>query len=266
MGHIRLGVLPATRRWQDVVALLDESKFRIADIANAIVRASDRSLARAVDDPAFVEALWLLLKIPIAAKQADFRAELAALGILVPPDPMLVDILGAFVDVIDRARYRAALAVTDFSLIARNAAMAALESLTLDRSPSLWKPSAIDERTTIASFAATEQFGELAQRFFTNLVEGHLQYFLDREIPRHIGNGGMIRSVGDTTYFESAVHRHCREATVIMRAFARDWLGKHRFHLGKDLTRLDAVRFAAVAFTKVRKELSSRSGIQNAAV
>lgn len=248
------------------MALLDERDFRIPDIANAIVRASDKSLAHAVDDPAFVEALWLLLKIPIAAQGADFRAELAALGILVPANPMLVDILGAFVDVIDRARRQAGLAVTDFSLIARNAAMAALDSLTLDKSPALWNPSAIDDRITIASFASTDQFGELAQRFFTNLVQGHLQYFLDREIPRHIGNGGMIRSVGDTTYFEGAVHRHCRETTIIMRAFARDWMGKNRFHLGKNLTRHDAVRFAAVAFTKVRKELSIRSGAQNAAV
>lgn len=60
--------------------------------------------------------------------------------------------------------------------------------------------------------------------FFTNVLEGHLQYFLDREIPRHIGNGGSIRSVADTSYFESALRRHCRETTIIMRAFAKDWL------------------------------------------
>lgn len=50
--------------------------------------------------------------------------------------------------------------------------------------------------------------------------------------------------------------------SVIMRAFAKDWLGKNRFHLDKDLSRRDAAGFAAHAFTKIRAELSRRSGQQ----
>jgi hypothetical protein len=45
-----------------------------------------------------------------------------------------------------------------------------------------------------------------------------------------------------------------------MRAFARDWLGKHRFHLEKNLTREDAAGLAAYALTKIRAELNRRSG------
>jgi hypothetical protein len=45
-----------------------------------------------------------------------------------------------------------------------------------------------------------------------------------------------------------------------MRTFAKDWLGKNAYHLGKDLSRQDAVGFAYVAFEKVRKELAFRSG------
>src|SRR5690606_18254496 len=112
------------------------------------------------------------------------------------------------------------------------------------------------------TFASTEHFGELAQRFFTNLLDGHLHYFLEREIPRHIGPGNFLQSVADTRYFDGSVKRHCAETTVIMRAFARDWLGKNRFHLDKDLSRRDAAGFAAHAFTKIRTELSRRSGRQ----
>jgi hypothetical protein len=261
MGHIRLGSPPATRKWREVVALLDERDFRIADIAKAVERASDRSLAQAVNDPAFVEALWLLLKIPLAAKEMDFGSALAAIGLRVPSEPTMTDILAAFSEATDRARRRGGRDVTDFSIMARNAAMAALAELTGDHGPSLWRASAEDQRTTLATFASTERFGELAQRFFTNTLEGHLHYFLDREIPRHIGNGSSIRSVADTTYFESALRRHCRETTVIMRAFAKDWLGKNRYHLGKDLTRHDAAGFATFAFSKVRRELSNRNGL-----
>ena len=86
MGHIRLGRMPTTRKWRQVVALLGEFEPSIADIAEAVEGASDRSLADAVKDPGFVEALWLMLKIPAAARSASFEEELAKLGITVPPD------------------------------------------------------------------------------------------------------------------------------------------------------------------------------------
>ena len=260
MGHIRLGSPPATRKWREVVALLGASELRVGDIAEAVERASDRSLATAVDDPAFIEALWLLTKIPLAAKEDDFAVALRKLGIRVPDEPRMADILAGFAHAIDRVRTSGGRAVSDFSILARNAAIAALNSLTKDRSPSLWQANAKDERITLASFASTDRFGELAQRFFTSLLEGHLQYFLEREVPRHIGRSSFARSIADTRQFESVVHRHCEETTVIMSAYAREWLGKNRFHLGIDLKREDTTAFAAFAFTKVRNELANRSG------
>ena len=67
MGHVRLGKMPATLKWKEVVALLGDQPS-IPDLAEAVERASDVSLAEAVKDPGFVEALWLLLQIPKAAK------------------------------------------------------------------------------------------------------------------------------------------------------------------------------------------------------
>jgi hypothetical protein len=262
MGHVLLGALPATKKWRQVVALLDTDELRVDEIARTVGRACDRSLAQAVNDPAFVEALWMLLEIPLAAKELDFRAALADVGISVPIEPTLADILAGFVDAVERARSRSGRAVTDFSLIARNAALQALESVTIDRSPSLWNATTEDQRTTIATFASTERFGELAQRFFTNLLQGHLRYFLDREVPLHVGRSSSFRSIADTSHFEQVIRQHCVETTVIMRAFAKEWLGKNRFHLGRrDLTRQDAAGFAAYAFTKVRNELLKRSGL-----
>ena len=261
MGHVGLGKPPATRKWQEVVALLDESDPRVADIARAVERSSDRSLSQAVNDPAFVEALWLLLKIPLAAKEPDFGAAMRDIGLRVPSEPTITDVLAAFAEAIERARRLGGRAVTDFSIMARNAAITALAELASERAPSLWRPSSEDQRTTLATLASTERFGELAQRFFTNILQGHLQYFLDREIPRHIGNGSYFRSVADTSYFEGVLRRHCRETTVIMRAYAKGWLGKNRYHLDKDLSRKEVAGFAAYAFTKVRRELSNRSGV-----
>jgi hypothetical protein len=261
MGHLRLPPPPTTKKWQQVIALLEEDQLRIAEIAQTVERAADRSLSQAVNDPAFVEALWLLLTMPIAMRDKDPASALSELGLHVTAEPTLTQIMAAFSDAIDCARQRSNRGVTDFSLLARNAAMSALLEMTADFEPHLWQATPEDQRTTIATFVSTERFGELAQRFFTNILERHLHYFLDREIPRQIGHGGSFKSVGDTDAFEAAVHKHCREATLIMRAFARDWLGANRYHRNKDLTRKDAAGFAAHAFTKVRRELNRRSAV-----
>ncbi len=260
MGHVRLGTPPATRKWREVVELLGARELVVADIAAAVARSADRSLATAVQDPGFVESFWLLLKLPEALAVEDRDAALQALGIHVPADAGVADLTAGFEAAFERLRQRSVVGFSDFAFIARDAAIAALAGLARDRGPSLWAPGAEDERATIASFASTKRFGELAQTFFTNVLRGHIRYFLDREIPRQLGTGPALSSVADAEYFDEAVRRHCRETTIIMRAFVKDWLGKNRFHLDKDVTREDAAALASHAFTKIRLELDRRGG------
>jgi hypothetical protein len=169
----------------------------------------------------------------------------------VPPEPTLADLLAGFDRALERARLRSYRAITDFSVLARNAAVSALQGAVHDRLPDLWSATAEDERTTLATLVTTECFGDLAQRFFMHLLKRHIHYFLDREIPRHIGPGSFVQSIADTAYFDQAVQRHCQETTFIMRAFARDWLGKNQFHLDKNITRENVAAFASYAFTKI---------------
>lgn len=260
MGHVRLGKPPATRKWHQVVELLGAHQLAVADIAAAVERSADRSLSTAVKDPGFVESFWLLLKLPQAVAATDPQAALQSLGIRVPTDHGIADLTAGFEAAFEQFRRRNAVGFTDFAFIARDAAISALASLAHERGPGLWTSTAEDDRATVASFASTTRFGELAQTFFTNVLRGHIRYFLDREVPRHIGVGHALASVADAEYFDEAIRRHCRETTIIMRAFARDWLGKNHFHLGKEITREEAAALAAYAFTKIRTELNNRSG------
>jgi len=240
--------------------MLGANTLVVGDITCAVERAADRSLSTAVRDPGFVEAFWLLLKLPQALAADDHSAAVQALGIHVPADAGLADLTAGFEAAFEHFRKRSVTGFSDFAFIARDAAIAALAGLVRDSGPSLWKSGAEDERATIASFASTTRFGELAQTFFTNVLRGHIRYFLDREIPRQLGAGHALSSVADAEYFDEAVRLHCRETTIIVRAFAKDWLGKYRFHLDKDLTRKDAAALASHAFTKIRLELDRRGG------
>lgn len=260
MGHVRLGKLPATKKWREVVELLGARQLVVADIAAAVERSADRSLSTAIQDPGFVESFWLLLMLPQAVAADDPQTALRPLGIEVPTDAGIADLTAGFEAAFERFRQRSVVGFTDFAFIARDAAIAVLAGLTHDGGPSLWPSRPADDRATIAAFASTTRFGELAQAFFTNVLRGHIRYFLDREVPRQIGVGHALASVAHAEYFDEAVRRHCRETTIIMRAFARDWLGKNRFYLGKELTREDAAALASYALTKIRAELNRRSG------
>jgi hypothetical protein len=258
MGHVRLGRLPATRKWRQVVELLGADELPIAEIAAAVELSADRSLSTAAQDPGFVEAFWHLLRLPQAIASPDWHTALQSIGISVPADAGIADLTAGFETAFEVMRQRSLVGFSDFAFIARDAAISTLALLAHDRGPTLWASTPEDERATIAGFASTTRFGELAQTFFTNVLRGHIRYFLDREVPRHIGPGHALASVADAEYFDEAVRRHCRETTIIMRAFARDWLGNNRFYLDKEITRDLAAAFAAHALTKVRAELDRR--------
>lgn len=67
MGHVWLGRLPATRKWQQVVSLLSEGAT-LERIAGASAEAAENSLGHARRDPALLHSFWLLTQIPLAAR------------------------------------------------------------------------------------------------------------------------------------------------------------------------------------------------------
>ena len=71
MGHIRLGVLPRSKKWRQVVEEL-KSGADVAEIAGASAEAAESALSSAAKDPTLVDVLWLLTQIPLAARGPDY--------------------------------------------------------------------------------------------------------------------------------------------------------------------------------------------------
>src|SRR5262245_13373734 len=105
MGHIRLGRLPQTRKWQQVVGLVGAGA-RIADVAGATLNASKRGLEKAASDPALVHSFWLLTQLPLCARKSDFVAQLARVGVSVAQEPTLMELVGSVSDAVDDHVYR----------------------------------------------------------------------------------------------------------------------------------------------------------------
>lgn len=58
MGHIRLGTLPRTRRWIQVLDLIGEGAGT-PEVVVATMEASKQGLISAAKDPGLVYAFWL---------------------------------------------------------------------------------------------------------------------------------------------------------------------------------------------------------------
>lgn len=264
MGHIRLGRLPATRKWQEVVRFLVSDDFSVAKLADRVVAACDESFSSATKDPAFRKALHLLCSIPIAARQNDLSTSLANIGIQIPENPSRTDIISGFEKAVEKAQRSASKGVTDLSEIAKQAGVAALNTILLRDPPppqlAFWDKPKDNTHRQLEAMATPEGFGDLAQTFFAAFAKNNIRYFVDRELPKHIGASSIAKSIADLTLFDENLDRHCREASFIMRTFARDWNAKKVYVQKSSPTEKDIRGFAHIVSEKMKKEFMIRNG------
>ena len=76
MGHVRLGTLPRSRAWKEVVGLITAGAD-VSQIANATIRAADKAFSFVLNDEGYTEAVWLMTQLAIAAKKDNFSEHLA---------------------------------------------------------------------------------------------------------------------------------------------------------------------------------------------
>lgn len=259
MGHVRLGKLPASRKWKDVVAHLAATDVDVAGVASAVFKATEGALRRASSDAAFVEVCWLLIKIPQAAKSADAVAALTEIGIAAPSDPSLLDVIIGFDAAVEKVMRRADEHITDLGEMARQAGISALYEVTQERLPLLWQANNVDEMTTLGTLASPDNFGELSQRFFTNLTERNILYYLDREWPKHLSSDKLAHSIGEMSLLERSVRRHCEETTLIIRTYSRGWLAKNVYVKNRKVFRSRTRDFASYALKKINSEMAERA-------
>jgi hypothetical protein len=151
MGHQRLGTLPRSKEWRQVIALIADGED-VGAIAAATARAAERSMIVASDDPIVRHAFWLLSQIPLAARQPDFPSSLRRLGINVGGEPTLIEITTGMMLAIDRmaakARHR-----SDLGEMTQLCAAESLSAVAGRELPDLFGATHTVIRSTLAALA-----------------------------------------------------------------------------------------------------------------
>lgn len=252
MGHIRLGNLPRTRKWQQVVALI-EGGAGTAQIANATITAAEKGLKLAAEDKGLVETIWLLTQLPLAARSDNFAQALQSTGLDVSDSPSLMEVIGAFSDAIDKKLANNG-GRTDLGEMAQMAASETMAEIIGSRTQSLFGTTPDDVKNAFFKLATNKQFSTFARDFFSRLTNKCLDYFVSRAVAHHVGEGRRFRTLAQQGEFTKALGTHSREASRIVEDFSGGWFSKTNWEK-KGISRQDAAGFAHVAMKKIVAEL-----------
>jgi hypothetical protein len=255
VGHIRLGRLPKTLRWRQVLELLGKAELDTPAIARATTFAAERRLQELARDPTLTHAFWLLTRLTAAARQPDFAGELAELGLGWAVDEPVLTFISRVSDAI-RSEATAHPASGHFSELASLALRRTLTETAGQYGPSLFGSSVDDLQVALRGFSSGQSFGRAARFFFGDFFARTLRSFVERELPNQTGPGQRPRSVEDNQAFAESLDRYARESALIMESFAAGWYGKHNWESRGRISPLEAQGFVAVALRKLRMELT----------
>lgn len=255
MGHIHLGVLPKSKKWRNVVELL-EGGAATQSVISASARAAEADLLGAARDPVFVEAVRLLLSIPLAARSTDFAGALRQIGIGVDGEVSLFAIVSATMARLDTVGYQAGQRSDLGELAARSLARTLGDCIGGDL-PGLFDITTADVQATTRKLSYSRGISYLTRSFFGDLVGTTLSYWLDRVLAQHVGKDRRFETVTARGDFDVALRQYSQEATRIIQEFSGGWYGK-TLHEKGGFDGHDATVFGAVALKKINAELQTR--------
>ena len=255
MGHIRLGRLPRSQNWQQLIDLLGAPAPEVPTVAVATARGANQQLRRLRNDPSLGYCFWLLARLGSAARRPDFTESLAPLGLQADPTD---SVPGFIAQVGERAR-------TELERYPGSGPFGELASLALRRAltetvgtegRSLFGSTLEDLERAFRRHAGPTAFGELSQRFFGDFLARTLRFYVDKELLLHVGPDQGIRNLAESDAFLTDLDRYARQSARIVEDFAADWYRKHDWQAEGAISHDEAQAFVAHALTKLRGELT----------
>ena len=254
MGHNRLGRLPDTRPWRRVVEHI-AGGASAAVVAAATTRAAVTGLERGRFDRGVARVVFLLARTALAARRANFAAELARLDIVVPAEQTLFDLTAGFTTALQTWHTAHPGVRTDLGEMAALAGAESIAACVGERAAGLF-PTGAEVHGAVRDLSTANGFGAFGHDYYARFVRRFLLYHLGRELSQHVGGCGRFADHAAHTAFVADLETHCRETAVIVREFVGEWYSKAKFERG--ITERQAAGFSAYCLRKLRDELAQR--------
>jgi hypothetical protein len=246
MGHLRLGRLPKTRRWIEVVQLLDTNPEDTTGIAASVVDAADRRLRELSSDPSLGYCFWLLTRIAWASRKPDFRQTLSGLGIEADTQESVLSFISRLAEHV-HTEIDPNTTSGHFADLSSLALRRALSETVAQHTGSLLGANVDSLQQAFRVYSTQDQFGRLSHKFFGDFFARTILSLVDRELSHHVGQDKSFRSSEESAAFIEALDLHARESARIMETFAAGWYSKHNWEAKGEVSMAEAQGFVAIA-------------------
>ena len=227
MGHERVGALPRSKRWLDVVQGIAEASSVDGDVqglANATLRNVRKRLQEVPADTGFVASFEFLLGLALSAGPRGDKASLGRLAVDLSANPSPLKLARTLAEYVADKRQS-----TEYAEIARKAATDAIAAWTEEQTRQLTITGDHERSSEVWSKASDGKgFCEVSRLFFGKFVERYLNYFIGREASGYLATTeDRERLARRLAAHVDAVSHHAFETSKITQSFAAGWFNKY---------------------------------------
>lgn len=253
MGHIRLGRLPKTYKWKQVIEALAISNTSLPEIANLTAKASEKVLTNSKYNDSLSHCFWLFTNIAQASRHGDFVQNLNGLGVNISTDDSGIKTLKKIFDTASR-NLKANGNISILDQIAIDSFKNAIHNTISDESTSLFGCDINSIQKAFKKYSTSTQVASLGREYFSQYMFNSFSFTLEKELANNVSENGRFQNSKDIQEFNKRLKQYCWDVSKIIEEFSGGWYGKHSFE-GDISNQKKTKDFTSYAMTKLLSEV-----------
>jgi hypothetical protein len=226
MGHVRIGFLPKTAKWNAIVqqlSLFGGDASVVPEIANNTLTAIQKTYKAIPYDESVIKAISYLVNLAFSAKQSDQIAYLKSQGYIVDKDLSTFSLIASAQRLIITEN-----GSLEINKIAKDAAMQAVISYHEKHHTNQLDLFGNDSQNPLRSIGSGAAFCELARSFFASFTDKQIKYYVERAAASAINNyGDLDRFTSALSEQSYLISDHAFETSKLVQSFAAGWFNNH---------------------------------------
>lgn len=253
MGHIRLGRLPKTHTWKQIIEALSTSYSSLPEIVKLTSQASEKVLTKSKYIDGLAHCYWLFTNIAQASRQGDFVQNLNELGINISSSDSGARILKEIFNSASKTlKENGNISVLD--QIAVNSFKNAIHNTISTEATSLFGCDIESIQRAFKKYSTSTQVSHLGREYFSHYMFNAFSFTLEKELANSLSENGRFQNSQDIQEFNKRLKQYCWDVSKIVEDFSGSWYGKHSFE-GDIKNKKKVSDFTSYAITKLLSEI-----------
>lgn len=250
MGHERIGFLPKTKQWQEIIKALEDytgSPDAVREIISLAMRNLHRHYRDISSNESLREAIRFMSSLCFSAKSDNQIEYLSNRGINVGGELSIYGLVNSI------GSYGQSVKLLDEQKMAKDALMHSLIEYQQRHETHQVSFDGVETGGIWSRIGNGAAFCEMARSFIAAFVDRHLRYFLDRAAASSLSDYSQIASFrNELSKQTGAIRKHSSEISKLVESYSAGWFGKYSSSSEPSNSQIDL--FLSKTFGKVREE------------